>query len=812
MKAWRALLVAEFRRAAGMLPWLAGLHGLTLGARTRWAWNVSPNSLALLEWASWTVAGLVVGISLWQDAPLRRDRFLATRPHRLAMLVTAKALALWGIAVLPFVAVECAALRLNGMAGEIVGLGTLQLAVWLTALLAAAFPLLWWWSTRRMAVAGLLTGVIALVLATLALSRLPGNRNIYSGTPWTVPVSPVSVLGTVGLFALGGWLLLPLLRARGGVLRGMAFSALAGLCLWGGLVVGFREEPADEVVPASLADLTVRCEKYQSGDYDILSLRVPGYPVPVDIERTWRLAKFEVDGRDLTLWPSNGIRADPPSDCLDRVIREHLGKPVEWNGGANGETEPTDRGVLPGTHSPDRRVKLAADVLEIRHAWKVVADLPVRVGAAASHGDTRWRITGVPPASVEAAQIVSITVEICQGQAWFGEPSRIREDATSADVLMLVDQTSGKAKRIHELTGLPGGGLRLLATALRHQRHRLEIWFGDGSPMDWNHEIRLIVMRPGVVRRILHPWRPQGEIRLRIPAADSGPQSRRSEPGPGLPIAGWLAAHPVPGEGSSATAAEMWLEELSGFLATGWNFSMLTDAGLKRAMAVLVSAHPVVALEAYHRACRWYRHVAGPLGDALRDHLTAERLARIPDWHTDPLVVALAVSKGWVPVIADAVTRRAKNGGITEVGAALTGAPEQIGLSEAEWLDYFRLRPSGATYQALADKVVPRSALDREVELILGPLRTWPQAAMWRTPLDLALGSGRREGLVWLRDALSPGRLHPGYTALFMENFMIPERPRVRGQSREESFREWFLEQDVSRFVYDPKTRKYHLP
>ena len=133
MKAWRALLVAEFRRAAGFLPWLVGLHGLTLGARTRWAWDISPQSLALLEWARWTVAGLVVGISLWQDAPLRRDRFLATRPHRLAMLVTAKALALWGITVLPFVAVEAVALRFNGMAGDIVGLGTLQLAVWLTA-------------------------------------------------------------------------------------------------------------------------------------------------------------------------------------------------------------------------------------------------------------------------------------------------------------------------------------------------------------------------------------------------------------------------------------------------------------------------------------------------------------------------------------------------------------------------------------------------------------------------------------------------------------------------------------------------------
>jgi hypothetical protein len=519
MKAWRALLVAEFRRAAGFLPWLVGLHGLTLGARTRWAWDISPQSLALIEWASWTVAGLVVGISLWQDAPLRRDRFLATRPHRLAMLVTAKALALWGIAVLPFVAVECVALRWNGMAGEIVGLGTLQLAVWLTALLAAAFPLLWWWSTRRMAVAGLLTGVAAVGLATLALSRLPGNRNIYSGTPWTVPVSPLSMLGTVGLFALGGCLLLPLVRGRGGVLRGLAFSALLGLSLWGGLVMSLRQVPADEIMPASLVDLSVQCEKYQSGDYDMLSITVPGEPLPEGTERTWSIAKLVVDGRNITPWPSGGMR--PPDQCQSCrwVLNDHVGKELKW-GGTAWWREQAASVALPGRHLQERRMTLEATLLETRHSWQVVADLPFKEGATARWGDTYWRIAPRPLAYAGSREL---GVEIGHGQLWFGKPSGRWANAGGNDSLALVDGTAGVVIHCSEqqdLSGVSEVGLRSLASALSHQRGAFYVWPED-APMDGSHDIRLVVLRPKVVRRILHPWRPPEPVIAHVAAPSS---------------------------------------------------------------------------------------------------------------------------------------------------------------------------------------------------------------------------------------------------------------------------------------------------
>ena len=519
MKAWRALLVAEFRRAAGFLPWLVGLHGLTLGARTRWAWDISPQSLALLEWARWTVAGLVVGISLWQDAPLRRDRFLATRPHRLAMLVTAKALALWGIAVLPFVAVECAALRLNGMAGEIVGLGTLQLAVWLTALLAAAFPLLWWWSSRRMAVAGLLTGVGALVLATLALSRLPGNRNIYSGTPWTVPVSPLSVLGTAGLFALGGCLLLPLLRRRGGVLRGLAFSALVGLSLWGGLVMSLRQAPADEIMPASLADLSVQCEKYQSGDYDILSLKVAGDPLPEGTERAWSIAKLAVNGRTITHWPS-GWPVFYQGVNFRRALQERVDKPLKWTYSLWASPEQPLREALPGRHRPERRMRLELAVLETRYAWQVVADLPFKEGATARWGDTYWRIAPRPLAYAGSREL---GVEIGHGQLWIGKPPGRWANADGDDSLALVDRTAGVVIHCSEqqdLSGVSEGGRRSLASALSHQRGAFYVWPED-APMDSSHDIRLVVLRPTVVRRILHLWRPSEPVIAHVAAPSS---------------------------------------------------------------------------------------------------------------------------------------------------------------------------------------------------------------------------------------------------------------------------------------------------
>ena len=815
MKAWRALLVAEFRRAAGFLPWQVGLHGLKLGARTRWAWDISPQSLALLEWASWTVAALVVGLSLWQDAPLRRDRFLATRPHRLAMLVTAKALALWGIAVLPFVAVECAALRWNGMAGEVVILGTLQLAAWLTALLAAAFPLVWWWSTRRMAVAGLLTGVGAALLTTLALSRLPGNRNIYSGTPWTVPVSPLSVLGTVGLFALGGCLLLPLLRARGGMLRGLAFSALVGLSVWGGLVMSLRQAPADEIMPASLVDLSVQCEKYQSGDFDMLSITVPGEPLPESTERTWRIAKLAVNGRNITPWPS-GWPGFPQGMNFRRALQERVDRPLKWIYSISAGPEQPLREALPGDHTRERRMRLELAVLETRYAWQVVADLPANVGATARSDDAQWRLAKLPEGSTRASIMDTIITETCQAHLWPGSSSAWRGDGGGSDILVLVDRTNGQVVPVipNGVTlRASGADLRPLTTALRHQRARAQLWVLDReAPVNWNHEIRLMVVRPKVVRRILHSWRSREQITLPVQPPSPAGLTPPAKPGTESPIAAWLAAHPVPGEGTSAAAARAWWEDLSAYLAGGMNVRALSDSGLKRAAVRLVASHPEEALDAYRRADWCYHHEHELLHDAIAAYLTRDKLGRLPTWHTDPLVVALAVSKGWLPVIADAVTRSVRSGSVNAMNVALTSAPEIFGLSEAEWLDFFRLRPLGATYQALADKVVPRAVLDREIERMLGPQRTRQAGAGSATLLELALASGRREGPEWLRADIASYPFLPGDRAeTIAKHFVIPDLRAVHGRRIDEQLREWFLVQDVSRFAYDPQTRKYHL-
>jgi hypothetical protein len=150
----------------------------------------------------------------------------------------------------------------------------------------------------------------------------------------------------------------------------------------------------------------------------------------------------------------------------------------------------------------------------------------------------------------------------------------------------------------------------------------------------------------------------------------------------------------------------------------------------------------------------------------------------------------------------------------------LLAVPQEVGLTENEWLEYFRLDPTSEVYNALAGKALPRELLDREADGILKSFRIQPRTAFISPGLDLALARGRKEAPRWLKEdfeariAASPGG-HKSTAASHrhLETYFDPPKVDMPNDpfGAMDKKVEWFLAIDPSRFVFGPATRKYQL-
>ena len=176
------------------------------------------------------------------------------------------------------------------------------------------------------------------------------------------------------------------------------------------------------------------------------------------------------------------------------------------------------------------------------------------------------------------------------------------------------------------------------------------------------------------------------------------------------------------------------------------------------------------------------------------------------------MVIDFGAQNGWGPVSAETARRRARGGFPLSVAEALISDPGAIKLTAAEWVDFFRLNPTGGVYRALAGTVVARETLDREVDRILEGFPDRVGDGGWLATVWLALESGRGEAPKWVREELfRKPRAVSILDEFIIAHFSPPDFKDAHGRVDSPRLREWFLAQDSSRWVFDPLTKKYQL-
>lgn len=846
MKVWRAWMAAEFRRAAWAMPWLIGAHLLSVGTYTRWAWDLSDRMRWLIGLAQMGLSLWVVVTSLWEGAPLRRKRFLATRPHSLRVLVLSKGPGLWVIAVLPFILGETVVGLYHDMPWRTVMLGSAQAFLLGTAGLAAAFPALWWWKRWPEAVVGLVLGLpLALTGAALAYGKwwFPG-----------VPLWPVAVLGSCGLFALAGWIGLGMGRFGWWARIGL-FPPFVWLCLIGGLELGFRPPPMDETVEVRLArvegEAGSRYDFYQKDQpVKLLRISVPSDPVGDSVERRWSEL-----GRYYTYDDWHGEGAGAAMNC---VLHRHLGRKAAIYTTSDYQTDTPIRHRLPlGIRLPRMdgetlSVKPDVTAVETQLVWEVVADLPVGPGTSVAIPGETWSIHDAPALGT----IARFTVRHARGLAWLGDAGDHWVFPSQKECYFLYDSRYSELRRATPNPGRRGWSSgpwassvlletleflcyldnpSLVRNGISFDADGNDMRFAEQSDSRRNDDFHLLIVRPRTVKRIAHSWRSPESVGMVVSASVPYVQSNQRE----LEAAGmeWLDANPPPvswcsdkvaaqwlegffgalgatEQGSSAEAAEQWRRGVFGvWTATAKNwFSELRKA--EQAVGRLAAEHPEVGLRILAKFKQEFRF-RKQLKEHLAPCLTREVVMAVPESHTDPFVAWIALHKGFFREIAPAIAKRVRGGAWSDLTDIIERVPAKIGLTEAEWLDYFRMRPLGSVYRALCGTVVPKKTLDAEVERIL---RNWTDSRGIDDPLelpDLALAVGRPEAPAWvaarLNDPDDDLRLNPALVPMISRYFDPPVKRDMIGYQDVIKVRSWFLSCDPSGFGFNAKRGKYEF-
>lgn len=544
-----AVFRAEFRRALPLLPWLLACHAVTLGLRTRWSDDVTPQLAGIVEWATWSLALLVLIGSIWQDSPSRPERFLATRPLAPKPLFFAKLAALLLMVALPFIAVEFATLLWAEQSARILFLGTAQLALFAVVAVLAAFPLVGFWRNAPVAFSGL---GVAFFGGALVL-RMFGNHPLNAHGPrWvgldyllTPPVLLVSLAMAGSLSAIS---LRLLCRRPGSLLRIAVFTVGICLSLQGALVLRNQPQTSRSAGKAPLVSLKYTPLQFAEGWGTRLEITPPSEPTNSSIFQVRQFTRIGVDDRDALRWSGpweNQIGSSATSlqsHPVQHALRQHLGDSVTMPEASRPEDEPAVA-LIDDVYPPPHPIAIEAQIRETSYRWQVVADLPLNAGASAVHGGSRWTLkqSTTRPDGFGAPRI-GVTLHERYPTIWLSEVFGERMEPTVADLFVLLDPSTSKL--LHGSSfgqhNLPRLGSSSARRSLGERFISLNFsentwWEGKTPALSSSGGQRLLILRAVVTHTSYYDWRSTGPVLypakwLRIPYIDSLKSVRSIDP------------------------------------------------------------------------------------------------------------------------------------------------------------------------------------------------------------------------------------------------------------------------------------------
>jgi hypothetical protein len=806
-----AVFRAEFLRALPLWPWLLAAHAVSLYLRLRpedadfqWLGGIA-------EWGVWLLSGLLLVASLWADNPSRRDSFLATRPARGAALFLGKFAGLFLLVGLPFVAADFAATLAAKQPSEVLLLGGLQTSLFSAIALLAVFATTWAWATRTTAATGLLlafagaTTVIYAVAEFQSRFAVAATGSLFFAHRQLILWAGLAVTGFGLLLVFGKrrpWRRVPLFVAA---CCAIVFALLK------------TPEPAPTVdarVRPALVHLDLNLQPAGKRLEDSLQLQLPSPRPAPGLERSWSFSRLEVNGHRVPPWqihPHAGLSSGVEGEAVQAELRRHFGDGLRFAKSWRSDPYPAIA-ALPGVHDPARTFDLDLSVLEVVTRWEVVADLPFVRGATITRGDTRWSIESIGTIrDFEEEEGRVARVRETAPALWLG---RMPAADPRVDLFCVVDVAGGQV-RVAGMFGMgkTGAGRWSVRDETRSLRLSSREQYGDGvgPPLDFSRELRLAILRPVVVRRTSYEWKSPRPVPSPAMSERGGWVDRPGiDPWDGTAL-DWLAGHPAPAADAGWQTIRAWLDDLHPRIGR----RTLPDPDretLIAAVTPLTKDH----LEDFQR----YRQKLDPHShegkrvflEAMLRNLAPGKIASSGPLASDPEVINHLAANGRLPEVAPLVADLARTGMAWKVQSSLFADPKAIGLTEAEWLDFYRFYRSPAAFLHLSDTVLPRRLLEEETDRIISGYENEPlERYHLGSHGKLAMARGHAGVPAWLQRWVANWRKQekPPAVRLPYDVRRFVDFPSHL-QTDDERI-DWFLAQDPARFVFDPAAAKFQL-
>jgi hypothetical protein len=814
-----AYLRAELLRALTFLPWLLGLHALSLGMQTVWSAEASRLHESLVNTALWLVTAGCAVASVWRDHPRRTGAFLLSRPARILPLFAGKATGLLIWIGLPFFITELIVLRWEQMPPVVLWLGPLQMFLTVAVPALVLFPVLWFWRNGWQAITGLSLALAAGILLRSGIDAIPSLR--LSGSSLLLgrfTATPSLLVASAGLALLLAAISMTAL-SRKFLPRWLAFTtALSAVIL---ALTGFaHREPAaaDSGFAPTLVHATLsNREERQMKARTWLSIEPPVPDLAPEEDIAWDFEKLRFNGEKTPPWPRRALDEQlmmlSSSLAMREAVRQHFQGRVSFPT-PPGKTSMAAITVLPGEEDPTRSIDIETGLRGSVIRWEVVADLPIKEGATVESQGYRWTIEGshryhgVGFQFRESAPNLWLTGNTQALPGW------------SSQRFLLIDEEKGEATRLDASPDgfawrYPGRVYRERSFHCRWSPHSTEIAEDRIVFKPTAGSYRLVVVRAFPVRTIATSWKPSRPLHSRglWTPADRVARDQPADPREGTANA-WLKENPTPGPEATEAQVSAWLGELTARVGTDLSKDKERNE-LRAAFASLMPAHFMAVTKAFEslsgsdRRTTNARHLfymclyEGMTEDLLRDYANDE---------FSPIIYEIALQKKIERALIPIAAVRVHQGFGWEVEEALLADPEATGLSASEWRDFFRLYPTGEAFRALAGKVIPRAEAEAEADRALKGYQPEKFDHDGDALLVLALARGRSEAPHWLKSAItgstsdelrhSARQLAP----IIRDSFSLPD-----GLKSEMDVVNWYLAQDPDRFVFDPATGKFQI-
>jgi hypothetical protein len=818
-----AIFRAEFLRALPVWPWLLASHALAAIAGIVPSGQAGVRTELLGSISSWCVGSLSLFLivrSLWEENPNRSEHFLATRPMRLAALLKGKVAGLFLLIVLPFLVAEAAVLLGRDQSVPVIGIGLLQALIVLLTLLVVAFATVWCWSKRSQTYVGLPLAIGMAIATAALLDRVPSLK--FSDSPYLkekLASLPLVLCGLLTFAAAAACCPLIFCRDRR-FRRVLAFGAIGSLVPAVMMPLARVKPEAGERLNVSLVHLTLANRDIGDRLANWVEIEPPAPDLKKEVDVAWSVDSLKVNGRRAEPSPekslANQLRVSNSSVVWSHPIREalyqHLGTGIKLPTIHERKVVFPAETATPGRHDPSRLLDLEVGLRGTLVAWQVVADLPVRNQAESRWKNTRWLIRGF----IQGNDSISMRLVETTPHLWLSGMEDWQLSDRESDQYFLIRENDGKIVQLPS-HGVGRVGWQRVSLSLRQR----ESWIMERSSNfqsdadegfflpDANY--RLVIVRGMPTGRVSVDWRTSSPISctgLWTPAADV------HSPPPPDPRAGtareWLQQNPPPASGASEEAVQAWLDQFVPRIAD--NESNETNHQLKAAVGSLFAGHPALVIRTMRALSPFAQGARGVFGWAMMDHLPHDYAQKMKARDFDEEIYRNALRRGWQGDLIGMAAERARMGFGWQVEEVLTSSPKEVGFSEAEWRDFFRLYPTADAFQALAGVVLPREYLEKETDRLLEDFE-YPLPNPRIDPLlHLALARGRSEAPRWLRDAIRKKQAtETTFASVWVKDPVLKWFEFPSHLKTDDEVVGWFLGQEPDHFVFDPGSGKFHL-